>query len=741
MKARESSYQTALHHHGKLIDRKLKDLGVFGISYVTTDEIQCTSCHKLHQQNRNCSNDRDLLVTDLTNKLSQDQLYLLSKGPKFALSQRIDDKASFEMSSGFCRFAYQYKWQQHRLRNRNNQVWQNVGIPKYPVSSTLYVPPTNAHDDALLKRLYHKVKNVFNSAKSKQRPPNISKCEKKLLEELKRLPLIYLPSDKGTEFCVIEEERYFAAGRSHLENETFYKKVIINKCDSIEKRINAVWMNICESRRLDCSIKKSFITRHSKLPTFYHLIKTHKKSSELKIRPIVANVDSPTKKLSWLLVQALRPLLKFVPAHLENSLELMKQIEDTFKEGNNSRTHKYPCSFDVVALYTSIPPLEAIRNVINILEREKYQFFSFENDDIQDLLNVVVSNTFFEFEGQQYQQVKGLPMGSSLSGFLAILFLDTIEKKTLSNFPHCPLFARYVDDCFALLRNEDDAEELLAKLNSQHPDIVFELEKPRRNSLDLLDFRVDLSTSTPIFSFYRKAAKKNIFMHADSSLPQATKQAAIKNEVMRIYHRSSRERDREESLQEFQHVLRLNGYSPNTIRDCTNDKFKRRNNNTKPLSVHYLYMPFLSDFHERKVKNIFRSEGINIRLYHKQQTLRRKLKRPTPPKPCRIRNCVMNNKDCLRKLVVYEVKCSCSASYIGSTIRTLHTRMHEHSTQQTSAIYRHRQVCNRDINVTILCQSRDAVDLRLREAIQISLKKPTLNEREENKDICSLIYI
>ena len=139
-----------------------------------------------------------------------------------------------------------------------------------------------------------------------------------------------------------------------MEDGTFYAKVKVSNCDAIEKRLNSVWLDICRRQDFVSSVRSIYITRHSELPVFYHLIKTHKKSAELKIRPIVANTKGPTKKLSWLLVQILRPLLWFVSAHLESSPELIKRIEEVCKDQHILDTSDYPCSFDVVSLYTSI---------------------------------------------------------------------------------------------------------------------------------------------------------------------------------------------------------------------------------------------------------------------------------------------------------------------------------------------------------------------------------------------------
>ena len=96
---------------------------------------------------------------------------------------------------------------------------------------------------------------------------------------------------------------------------------------------------------------------------------------------------------------------------------------------NNEFPH--PFSLDVVSLYTSIPIQEAIKNIVERLKTNT-TYCSLTTDDIKNLLTVVLQNTYFTFQSNIYLQHEGRPMGSSLSGLLAIVFMDTIERKALT---------------------------------------------------------------------------------------------------------------------------------------------------------------------------------------------------------------------------------------------------------------------------------------------------------------------
>ena len=131
---------------------------------------------------------------------------------------------------------------------------------------------------------------------------------------------------------------------------------------TVENKVNSTWKNICLQNDFPPFVRKSFIASNTDLPRFYHLIKTHKTDPDIEIRPIVSNTNGPTQRISWLLANALKPKLNDVPAHLENSLELIKCIQAG--DFTTNKTLPYPCSLDVVSLYTSIPIQDNIQKLL-----------------------------------------------------------------------------------------------------------------------------------------------------------------------------------------------------------------------------------------------------------------------------------------------------------------------------------------------------------------------------------------
>ena len=213
---------------------------------------------------------------------------------------------------------------------------------------------------------------------------------------------------------------------------------------------------------------KSFTSTNTDLPYFYQLIKTHKINQGIKIRPIISYTNGPTKKISWLPSNILRPMLRQVRARLhESSMELIDRIRRN--DDTVNWAFPYPSSLDVV-MYTntSVRNQEAIRNATELMAPNTTTFW-LTASDVDKLLSTFLSNTYFSFQSSIYLQHQGLPMGSSLSGYLAILFMNKIEKATLTQYQRLNTYKRYEDDIFFQTKDEEHANTFHLLMSQQHP--------------------------------------------------------------------------------------------------------------------------------------------------------------------------------------------------------------------------------------------------------------------------------
>ena len=75
---------------------------------------------------------------------------------------------------------------------------------------------------------------------------------------------------------------------------------------------------------------------------------------------------------------------------------------------------------------------------------------------------------YFSFNGEVFRQKEGLPMGSSISGILAIVFMDRLETIALSSHLSISPYKRYVEDIYFQATGEDMADQFHQTMNNLH---------------------------------------------------------------------------------------------------------------------------------------------------------------------------------------------------------------------------------------------------------------------------------
>ena len=115
-------------------------------------------------------------------------------------------------------------------------------------------------------------------------------------------------------------------------------------------------------------------------------------------------------------------------------------------------------SSDVTSLFTNIPLEEGINLTINLLFEAKSDL-NISRKDLQKLFQFATSQTNFLFNGNMYDQVDGVAMGSPLAPILANIFMGYHEKEWIRNYNYGGLFyyKRYVEDIFAVFETKDHA--------------------------------------------------------------------------------------------------------------------------------------------------------------------------------------------------------------------------------------------------------------------------------------------
>ena len=109
---------------------------------------------------------------------------------------------------------------------------------------------------------------------------------------------------------------------------------------------------------------------------------------------------------------------------------------------HHSSTRECLSSYDVSALFTSVPIDPALKIIKDLLVKDP----TLKDrtviciDDIILLLEFCLKNTYFSFQGQFFEQVEGAAMGSPVSPIVANLYMEYLEQKALNTAPHPPRF-------------------------------------------------------------------------------------------------------------------------------------------------------------------------------------------------------------------------------------------------------------------------------------------------------------
>ena len=144
--------------------------------------------------------------------------------------------------------------------------------------------------------------------------------------------------------------------------------------------------------------------------------------------------------------------------------------------------------------------------------------------DIILLLEFCLKNTYVSFQGQFYEQVECVAMGSLLSLIVANLYMGYSEQKALSTAPTPPkIWLRYVDDTWVVQR-EENKQNFFQHIISVGLAIKFTVENNKENGAISLDTIVKPEADGKLsITVYRKPTHTGQYLQWDSYHHLSTK--------------------------------------------------------------------------------------------------------------------------------------------------------------------------------------------------------------------------
>lgn len=399
----------------------------------------------------------------------------------------------------------------------------------------------------------------------------------------------------------------------------------------------------------------------------------------MPLRPILSMVNSAQHELAKWLTVIIQPVLDFYSTYC---------LKDSFSFAEFIRSRKVQrrtlmCSFDVKSLFTNVPLAETIKICADKLyESGKSPIGKLTKKNFIELMNVATSSVHFSFSNTMYSQIDGIAMGSPLGPSLANIFVGYNEQKLFTSIKCPPVYFRYVDDTFVIVRNERERDMLHAKLNKMHQNLKFTCETEVDNKLPFLDVLVEKTGSSLTTTIYRKPTFTGQYIRWNSFCDSRRKLNLIKTLINRATSICSKEKLNDE-LEFLKSTLMSNGYPEGVIRKTFRQQLRSNNNNKNnndttvnsivEKSNVCLRLPYIGS-----TSMIYRKQIIDAITRCYEQVSPRIIFHSRP-------NFSSTNKDVLPTLdksnVVYKFTCYCDSMYVGKTERRLRARIKEHVPQ------------------------------------------------------------
>ena len=515
---------------------------------------------------------------------------------------------------------------------------------------------------------------------------NLSVEEREILKGLRdHMSIIICPADKGKNIVVEDRDAYMEKMQKQVD-EGDYKpakgkeKTLLNK---IHRKLVAQLKKMGMTEFKD---RRHFLVTAPVLANMYLLIKVHKKN--FPGRAVVSQIDDPTYNICKELTKILQPISSAGKSYIKNTYALKAMLSDI-----NLDEDCLMASLDIVGLYPSVPVKKALEIVRKKLEEDEtlQSRTEWKVDDIMTLLEISLETHFKTLDGKIWTQTDGCPIGKSISGEIAEIYMDWFEKNyvfTEQNDFQIIFWKRMRDDVFLIWKKgdanlntqmgSDELDRFLWKLNGYENRIQFTLEREKEGILAFLDMLIKRGGNSFTTKVYRKETHTQKYSHWRSNHSRAVLLGILKGLIHRAHLLCDLKEDLLDELNLLRDVFISNGYPTKLVNKTIDDSWaielkkalleaaQKDEENEQSEYHNVLHAPYIQGFSEKLQKDL-RKLGIGF-VMKKGETLKTKLCKMKPK---------VEKED--KKDVDYIISCqTCQMKYLGETSQQFKDRKYQH---------------------------------------------------------------
>ena len=457
--------------------------------------------------------------------------------------------------------------------------------------------PVNVKDEEM-KQIVRKIQNM--EPEKMETEDNLSQAERRALRDIQENDNIVIKeADKGGALVIMNKEFYEKklVLADHLVDPATYKKV---DTDADKKAMSKLTKLVNKHEKCFTKGEKAYVLDPDwKTSEFYIRPKIHKcktileeikrqprnvinikDAPDLTGRPIIAGTSAPTRHLSDLISDILKPIVSTQTSYIKDDWDYLKQIPRKL----NGKYKLFGC--DIKSLYTSIPHelgLKAIKYWIS--KRRNLIDARFTDSFILESVEFLLKNNNCSFGQQIFNQIQGTAMGASFAAFYACLTIGFLEETKL--YPALErkfgkdkmetikkTYRRFMDDGIVFLPDDICKNSFLAILNEMDPAIIFTLEESesimlkgkKAERLNFLDISIMIDEDGFIHTdIYYKPTNSHDYLHYDSFHAEHTLKNIPYCLAKRIIVFCSDEETMEGRLEELRDLLKQCDYPPKVI--------------------------------------------------------------------------------------------------------------------------------------------------------------------------------
>ena len=237
-----------------------------------------------------------------------------------------------------------------------------------------------------------------------------------------------------------------------LSDERVYKKLKKDPTRGYKEKLVALHTGLKDENKISWSQYRDLYTTSDLVPWLYGSSKIHK--SRNLLCPIMDYTGLLAYATSKAIANLLKPLVGRPSYHVKNTATFSNELKSLQVEENNIMN-----AHDVVSLFTNVPITKALEVTRKKIEEDKTLSDSTKLDanDVMSLLEFVMSTTYFQFDGQYYQQIHSVPMGSPISVIMSDIFMENLEEEAMDTAlldTRPKIWQRYIDISFEVVHRD-----------------------------------------------------------------------------------------------------------------------------------------------------------------------------------------------------------------------------------------------------------------------------------------------